>query len=343
MNRKPNSVQQALEQTKPVPDERFAQNLEDRLIARLHNHQEEREDETMIRILNQKRKNESGRAYRLPLTLTAALASVIVGGMILFGVGGAPQPPQFAGVIPGIEQAVVTQTPVPSPTMSIVLTPVTLEPTVLPILPTATPVPFTEQADGPLLGDYLPVLIAVRDFAVGETITADMISVAYWERDFAFAIAADQRGAWFYGEPERVIGAVVEIPVAQFQPISSLVGSIETPDARELTAFYLPPEGFIGDYSTLRTDTAAQVIILLDQDSPFLLSDVPQTIRADVSGRVLSFDVIVQIGSYTTNNPDGTTSSGQSARILLTMHESDFLQRLIDEQVPFHYTILPAS
>jgi hypothetical protein len=127
---------------------------------------------------------------------------------------------------------------------------------------------------------------------------------------------------------------VITLPVVNYQPASG---------DEEITAYIAPPEKFIGDYSALRTDDPAVVIFLIPADTPQTALEGIPLYRLATGQYLLSFEITVQVGTYTINREDGTRETGTSARMLLKVTQAGWIEQLDTLNVDYTYTILPVA
>jgi hypothetical protein len=236
-------IEDILHNAKPKADSTFQHNLEEQLIARLHEKYDTNEDNpTMTKM---KRKH---RVSRLPFTLAAAIiAIVLVGGLVILlnrsststpmAINHYTEPPPDAFQLTAT-QLIVTATEgmslqlgTPAMTPDIYhLTATALIQSVTQtqqaqqsgLLPTLTPVPMNPNDD-----TGIPVMVAARDIGIGETITEDMVHRVYWSRGIAnAAIEANPANGGLFGNWEDVIGQQAQAFIPQWHPIQAeLIGS----------------------------------------------------------------------------------------------------------------------
>jgi hypothetical protein len=266
-------IEDILNNTKAKADAAFQNNLEEQLIARLHEKYDTNEDNPMMT----KKKREHS-VSRLPLTLAAAIiAIVLIGGLVILlnrssnnavtFLDPSREPDRFeltaTELIRTVTQGASLQLGTPVATSD----PFLLTATALiqgatqtqqaqqsGLLPTPTPAPMNANDD-----TGIPVMVAARDIAVGQVITAEMVYRVYWSREVAnAAIEANPSYGGLFGNWEDVIGQKAQVFIPQWHPIQAeMIGS-------------QPTDGIIDEGMALVTASINQVY----SETPVNIGDV---------------------------------------------------------------------
>ena len=69
--------------------------------------------------------------------------------------------------------------------------------------------------------NLMPVVIALQDIPLGTTISADMVSLAYWPNELAMDYASANAGQWYLGSLEDVIGQQSRTLIPALAPVAS--------------------------------------------------------------------------------------------------------------------------
>jgi hypothetical protein len=109
--------------------------------------------------------------------------------------------------------------------------------------------------------------------------------------------------------------------------------------------YYLPPEGFEGNYDELGSggDVIVRILIPADADGS-VLATLPIRWLADDGTGVLTFEAFANIGTYTRRDEEGNIiETGKSARLLVDFIYADMLEVLRTNNINYTYTLTLAN
>ena len=105
-----------------------------------------------------------------------------------------------------------------------------------------------------------------------------------------------------------------------------------------IVPYYLPPEGFIGDYARVTNGSHVQVLVFIPASAE------ADSQLVDDGNSTLIFESFVNIGTYTKHDEEGNIiETGTSARLLVDVIYAEMLETLRLHNIPYTYTLLPMA
>lgn len=173
-------------------------------------------------------------------------------------------------------------------------------------------------------GKMTPVVIALKDIALGDIISEDMLTISYLPQDKALNIARANTGVWYYSEIDSLIGKQAQTHIRPFEPITN--NSVAAPNTTCHGICVDVPDGTVSmpiDYSVLSllADEAATRLVpgdKVDVIASFLFTDRAEdgTYRADNGN--------IKLGSITSfASPTLVNQRVAEALTLIKLQETD--------------------
>lgn len=201
--------------------------------------------------------------------------------------------------------------------------------------------------------DFLSVVIALRDIELNETITDDMVTTVQYDLDDAWALAENNRGAFYYNNEGVVIGQRASTFIPYHQPVHSNnvteAQNCQHAEAEiELLGCSTIDYGYtIMTFTTNDAITDATPLVLplgtrVDVIAALQFIDIDETPQLIVDEDDLPLDIVpfIRITGIVSDaillNVEGR-GDDMTVTLALLLEQSSALQYMLEADVPLHF------